>query len=245
MFLLPEALIFPGHICTLPTPVFCAHSRFSVNKDVSDSIQNSSRLMQSFLQQIHQWRARRGTRDALHHQQQALLRNSHSVAQTLWLWWTIGWAWRSKSNNSIMRSLALIVVAITQITIFLCAGIFSSAVVLTDNEVLASAFNKSCGLWHPEAEYRDISHVTRESLQKQITYGVNARKEISDSLGYVAGCYDEGDVCTGYINTALALNKDYTVKSNASCPFDDDLCATEAVHIDTGMFVSRSTNSIF
>ena len=173
-------------------------------------------------------------RDALHHQQQALLRNSHSVANTLWLWWTIGWAWRSKSNHSVMRSLGLILVAIFHIAMFMCAGIFSSKVALTDNAALALSNN--CGSWPLEDIYLDSDNSTSESLLKQNAYLVNARKEIVNSLNYIQNCYGGDSKCTRYMKTALPNNKGYNVNGNAPCPFDDELCTTETVHIDTGMF---------
>ena len=37
-----------------------------------------------FCYMFHQWQSSKGERDALHHQQQTLLRNSGSVTSTLW-----------------------------------------------------------------------------------------------------------------------------------------------------------------
>ena len=179
-------------------------------------------------------------RDALHHQQQALLRNSHSVANTLWQWWTIGWAWRSKAKNSVMRSLALITVAIIQIALFLCAGIFSSKLVLTDHAALSSS--KNCGSWPLQYVYRDNRNETPSALREQNMYSVNARRQMTDALNYVEECYYPDSDCTEYIKASLNVNDGYTVDWNASCPFDEALCITQAVHIDTGMSEARASS---
>lgn len=182
-------------------------------------------------------------RDAFHHQEQAMLRNSSSVTTTLWLWISVAWAWRSKTSHPILRSLALISAAILHIVAFAIAGLFSSNVARVNTAVLSSSEN--CGSWRREYmgwEKRPPEGWNHTTLLGQQAYDINARKEIAQAHAYARGCYYPGSDCSTYIKTALSNNKDYVVDANASCPFDGSLCVGEAVSIDTGMGI-RVTKS--
>ena len=56
----------------------------------------------------------------------------------------MGWAWRSNSHSVLWRSLPLIIITTTYVVCFAVAGLFSSRVITTSDEVLV--LSKNCGL---------------------------------------------------------------------------------------------------
>ena len=198
-----------------------------------------SHLWSIFCYAIHQWRSRRGDRDALHHQQQALLRNSSSVTSTLWLWLKVTWAWRSKTTHPFWRSLLLIAAAILQIIAFGIIGIFNSRITVLNNEVLLRS--PYCGSWPLPLQSMttnaiDDANKTANVLQAQTAYDINTRRELKGSLGYAQSCYSEpSPLCQKYIVESLPQT---TINFNASCPFDEALCLTQAIQTDTGFIDS-------
>ena len=192
-----------------------------------------SHLWSIFCYLLHQWRSKQGNRDAFHHQHQALLRNSSSAATTLWLWLKVGWAWRSETLHPMLHSLAFVVMGMLYVAAFGIAGLFSSRIVMTDQSVLVRS--NVCGSW-PLSDQLAKSNFNNFSsppavLQEEESYAINTRYDITECLAYVQDCYPVADPgCEGYI--VAALNQ--TINKNASCPFDDSLCLTEAIEIDTG-----------
>ena len=194
-----------------------------------------SHLWSIFCYLLHQWRSKPGNRDAFHHQHQAILRNSSSVTTTLWLWLKVGWAWRSETFHPMLRSLAFVAIAILHIAAFGIAGLFSSRIVITDSSVLVRS--NVCGAW-PQSDqfahsnYINFTNTTPAVLREQESYAINSRLDLTSSLAYVQECYPDASDCENYEFIVGALNQ--TVKWNASCPFDESLCLTDAIEIDTG-----------
>ena len=192
-----------------------------------------SHLWSIFCYLLHQWRSKQGSRDAFHHQHQALLRNSSSAATTVWLWLKVGWAWRSETFHPMLHSLAFVAMGILYIATFGIAGLFSSRIVITDQSVLVRS--DVCGTWPLSDQFASFNYNNASApgpmLQEQESYAISTRHDLTESLAYVQVCYPEPSPgCAGYI--VAALNQ--TVNRNASCPFDDSLCLTEAIEIDTG-----------
>ncbi|PHH89020.1 hypothetical protein CDD83_6749 [Cordyceps sp. RAO-2017] len=71
---------------------------------------------------IHRMYSTASPRDALHHQRQALLRNSVTPSATLWSFLQVCWVWR----HDIPRALPVIACAAVSICAFAAAGILSS-----------------------------------------------------------------------------------------------------------------------
>ena len=133
-----------------------------------------------------------------------------------------------------LRSLAFVAVAILYIAAFGVAGLFSSRIVISDQAVLVRS--DVCGPWplsdqFTKTNFNNFNNTTPAMLQEQESYAINSRQDLTGSLAYVQGCYPVADrECEDYI--VAALNQ--TINWNASCPFDDSLCLTEAIEIDTG-----------
>ena len=199
-----------------------------------------SHLWSIFCYAVHQWRSKRGERDAFHHQQQALLRNSSSVTSTLWLWLEVGWAWRSKKVRPCWRSLALVTAAILQIVAFAIAGIFSSLITSSmDQDALLLSPN--CGSWPVDLQFlstttENFTNESTQTLERESAYKLNARREMAQSLAYAQSCYlDPSPFCQEYI---VAHLPQVAIDNSSNCPFDETLCLTQAVYIDTGLIDS-------
>ena len=197
-----------------------------------------SHLWSIFCYLLHQWRSKQGNRDAFHHQHQALIRNSSSVTTTLWLWLKVGWAWRSETFHPMLRSLAFVAMAILHIAAFGIAGLFSSRIVLTDSSILVRT--DLCGAWPRSDQFTESNFVNFNSppnvLREQESYAINSRLDLTSSLAYVRECYLVDTPCVDDEFIVGALNQDPDF--NASCPFDESLCLTEGVEIDTGFIDS-------
>src|SRR5436305_11055473 len=85
---------------------------------------------------MHQLKSDSSPQDGLHHQHQLLLRNSQSHTSTLWDLTKVAFFWRASARHSFRRTLPLIVIALLQLTIFTTAGLFSSHLASSTDEVL-------------------------------------------------------------------------------------------------------------
>jgi hypothetical protein len=171
---------------------------------------------------IHQLRANGRPEDALFRQQQALLRTLPSpasvMADTVKLWW----AWRNKAKRPLLRSLVLLLIAVSFAAATGAASVFSSLVVDTTNlHVLVKS--RGCG-W---------VNVIR-AFEGGYLYPVKAA-----SVPYAKQCYvkegADGNLpaaCNVLVNRALPLNT-----SRGPCPFDSDACepGVDSVIFDTGL----------
>ena len=132
-----------------------------------------------------------------------------------------------------LHSLAFVAMGILYIAAFGIAGLFSSRIVITDHSVLVRS--DVCGDWPLSDQFARFNFNNFSSppavLQEQESYAIDTRQYLTDSLAYVQECYPvPSPDCEGYIVGAL----NQTINMNASCPFDDSLCLTEAIAIDTG-----------
>lgn len=60
---------------------------------------------------VHQFQSSQKPRDALHHQQQAIFKNTTSPAALIWEFTLLSWAWRRKAQHPLLRNLLFIVLA--------------------------------------------------------------------------------------------------------------------------------------
>ena len=132
-----------------------------------------------------------------------------------------------------LHSLAFVAIGILYIAAFGIAGLFSYRIVITDQSVLVRS--NVCGSWPLTDQFAKANFNNFSSppavLQEEESYAINTRYDITECLAYVQDCYPVASpYCEGYI--VAALNQ--TINKNASCPFDDSLCLTEAIEIDTG-----------
>lgn len=173
---------------------------------------------------IHQTRVSKGPRDALYHQQQAVLRNLPPAdAATAFV--QAGWAWRSKIRNPATRFFLLTLVAVARSITFLLAAILSATASTSQgNAVLVSS--PYCG----QLNYSSTNLTA--ALNVLNAYGT---KSLADSASYARSCYASGGTGRSWQDcSTFPVSKLPTVQSNTSCPFQADICRAQSVELDTG-----------
>jgi hypothetical protein len=199
-----------------------------------------SQLWRVFQIALHQARATQKPRDALHHQQQAVLRNNPSDFGSIWQLLRIGLAWRhQRTINSLKRSLALVIGALVHFILFALAGILSAPLVNAGEAVLSRS--PFCGTFNntylaslgSHASMNMPGHLENEYYsQYQIRY--------EQSQQYAESCYINSEVlaqCDLLARSPLSWN---TTIHN-SCAFDPSVCltATPSITFDTGFLSSH------
>ncbi|KAI1081443.1 hypothetical protein F5B20DRAFT_536073 [Whalleya microplaca] len=170
-------------------------------------------------------------RDMLHHQRQALIRNSSgpaaSAVKLLWL----SWAWR-KLTNPWRRLLPLFFGMAVLATLLALASGFSSRIA-TGNEVLLSGAN--CGM-----VVNGGSTDNPELISSYWPYQSNA---ITAAANYASQCYSNTTTsralqgCGTFVKPQLS----FSINRGAPCPFGD-LCKTtngSSLELDTGYLNSH------
>ena len=179
---------------------------------------------------LHQYRAKKGSHDAIYHQQQAVLRNTSSDDAVIGLLRVV-WAWKSstKIGKPLLRSLALICTAALHLMGCTVAAIFSTtaSTALGDEVLISSPY---CGFVNA-----GTSNLT--AFENIITSYTS--KVIQDSANYARSCYSgEGGIwhdCSTYASTRLPTFCD----THAPCPFGSDICIAPAFQLDTGRLSSN------
>ena len=171
---------------------------------------------------IHRYQSTPMPRDAPHHQKQASLRNSGSVASAVWVFLQLAWTWRR--STPIGRTLPIIICDVLSVVAFAIAGGLSSRIASgIDNEVLLDGAN--CGIVNPTIDD------DTEGWGSLFTYEV---LKIKNAASYAQQCYNNGTKlfdCTSFIKKHLPG----TTEPNAPCPFQDHMCRSKSnLRLDTG-----------
>jgi hypothetical protein len=159
---------------------------------------------------LHRLYSRLGT-DALHHQRQAVLRNSSAADNALWLFIRIAWAW--KKRESLIRTLPVMLCALVSISVFIVAGGFSSQISSgISNNVLLNGEN--CGVVPFGIVPSNLSQDVFADIQ------VANGQIIDNAANYVQQCYSETVstffACNTFVKSRLASSVD----ANAPCPIN-------------------------
>ncbi|KAL8872035.1 MAG: hypothetical protein Q9174_002268 [Haloplaca sp. 1 TL-2023] len=184
----------------------------------------------SFL--LHQHRAKPQMKDAVHHQQQAILRNSGSPDAAAWQLTQVAWKWRKTTPNSILRGLPIIILATCNIVLFAIAGVFSSEVTkAAGNETLIRS--SDCGFLLQIFSDANV-HVV------DAIAGFQAM-EANDTLvasAYTRACYRasfRGSQCYQLPQSSIAWTN-----RTVPCPFGDNICKdVGGFELDTGLLDSH------
>ena len=168
---------------------------------------------------IHQMKVTKRPHDGLYQQQQIVLRN-FAPADAARSFMQVGWAWRSKIQKSMTRSLPLAFVALVFWIAFLVAAIFSAAASTSQgDEVLISS--PYCG---------QLNFATTNLTTVMNFYTDYETKSLSDSVSYARSCYtSEGTGRTWQDCSTFPVPRLPTTQRNTSCPFDADICRAPAI----------------
>ncbi|KAF9634368.1 hypothetical protein BFW01_g5263 [Lasiodiplodia theobromae] len=169
-------------------------------------------------------------RDGLHHQRQALLRNSANGASGLASLLLVLWSWRGGKNeakHAYSRLLPLIIFTTVTLVLFAIASGFSSTISSgMGSEVLVSS--DRCGI--TTSGNNDTFFNIANSYVAQ---------GASTAFIYAQQCYSNTSnpgKCGTYVKPRLPV----TVEYNVSCPFSDEMCYTQDgnIRFDSGLLDS-------
>lgn len=189
-----------------------------------------SRLWRIFCLILHQIFHTDLPRDGLHHQRQAILRNSTDEQTGLINLFRILWAWRRRAEKPFRRLLPVIIFASLATAGLSVGSIFSAKISsLMGNEVLLSSSN--CGKIGAFNSSAESPQETAEQLDT--IYNPWIAERISSAASFVQTCYTGGsENCGPRIKKRLLS----TVNKNASCPFQQQICRhlTGNIRLDSG-----------
>lgn len=164
-------------------------------------------------------------RDAIHHQRQAILRNSPSAPSSLWTFLQLIWTWRRVADRLLARAMPVVLTATACAAAFTVAGGFSSQLSTgISNEVLLDG--SGCGIV-------DTMIGANGSGNSALSHEANG---VFNAANYAQQCYSvnmsRAFDCTTFVQPTLPSNID----RNAPCPFDHAICRSNAsnIHLDTG-----------
>ena len=179
---------------------------------------------------LHQANATLEHQDGVHHQHQAILRNTSSPGGAAWQLFQTMWYWRKNAVRPILRTLPVLALALINLAVFGVAGVFSSEVTkAAGNETLVRSPN--CG----------YLNVTAQDPKQTVFNSVQINETLAATT-YQRACYGGKQStlqCSQYAKQSLP----WKTNQNATCPFGDDLCiygSTSAYEMDTGKLDSHA-----
>lgn len=168
---------------------------------------------------IFQIRASRHDRDGIHHQQQAIYRNSSQLG-TLWMLMRIVWAWRGTARQNILRFVLFTLPPLVSFAAFTAAGIFSSRIAAPSydaNDVRIAPRN--CGV---------ISHYAptdpRYSLSGASLYSRWSTNKARTATDYARRCYHDTTASLEGCQIYPKRQLPYRIETSAPCPFGGNRC---------------------
>ena len=176
---------------------------------------------------FHQLRAGQGVHDGLHHQQQAIFRNTSSPGAALWQFTHLSYFWWPFAQRPVWRSVQFSFVALLSLAMLAVASLFSSQLTrMTSNETLVLSDN--CGIWSLETSLGD-GFANRAYHYKVI-------QDTLSASGYARACYGNNPdrlQCNRFVQEQIHS----TDNRNATCPFASGICMmsdTAAYELDSG-----------
>lgn len=178
---------------------------------------------------FHRFYSSSDPRGALHHQRQAILRNTSSAESGIWTLGKLSWAWRHERRSFLYVAPALAFAILCAIT-FIVAGGFSARISTANgNEVLLDGSN--CSFVSNNGDVQIQALVTAWKAQA-----------ITNAVNYAQNCYSDSTsgtlACNGYVSQKLPTA---VMDTAASCPFDDGICRSSSsnLFLDTGYIDSN------
>lgn len=179
---------------------------------------------------LHQALSSAQPRDGLYHQLQATLRNASNVTSALVTLFQLSWAWRGLAQGWKRRLLPILAFAVLFFAAFALASGFSSRIAANSEALISS----------PHCGWLDYSLNTNSSDLQSIfipyTY-----QDVFTSANYAQQCYASNS--TGVLSCSTYVKKRLPVKvmTNASCPFQQDICKSNDRNLllDTGYLDSH------
>lgn len=189
----------------------------------------SSRFWCLVCQAYHTCYSTQEPRDALHHQRQAILRNSVSALADSFRLASLSWTWRGPISRGIRRTMLVFLSAV------ICAAGFATASVLSswistalNNEVLISG--GGCGI-----VMGDASDISANSLIEPYWARLASTAE-----NYAQQCYSSESTRMVDCNLFVKDHLPGSVNQRAQCPFQAEVCRSNSsnLYLDSGLLDS-------
>ncbi|KAI1740921.1 hypothetical protein F4680DRAFT_465117 [Xylaria scruposa] len=185
---------------------------------------------------FHRQYATNDSRDAVHHQRQAILRNSSTPESGLQLFLRL--IWTNRHSKSRFYPFWIVAAAVTSIAAFTAAsGLSSQISTAVGTEVLIKTLN--CGSLN--LTNFTVSDGNPSFALIQLLQGPHLAEKANNAANYAQQCYSTGATgtlsCDRFITKALGSTKD----QNTTCPFEENMCRSRSknLHIDSGFINSH------
>lgn len=184
---------------------------------------------------LHRCYSTSAARDALHHQQQAVLRNSSSAFESFQVLFSLAWAWRHtiKSKQRLLRLVpGALAAAVVVVSFGIASGVSSLLSSAIGTQVRIDGTN--CSLVNSQADDPNYDAYSLVSYRARM---------VSNYANYAQQCYSSNSSsgifdCTSFVRPTLPS----TVDTRAPCPFTNGLCRSDDANIrlDTGYIDSNN-----
>lgn len=180
---------------------------------------------------IHQIRAGRPEHDGLHHQQQAILRNTNSPGKAVWELVQLFFFWQRAVRKPLWRSARLALSASACLAVLGLTSVFSSQMVRAYGQETLIISDR-CGLW-------SVQDPTALSSLRAFT--LKLQQDSISAAAYSRACYGtdrDAFQCRQFFRKQIG----FTGNTNGTCPFSVEICKSNTViyEMDTGLINSHT-----
>jgi hypothetical protein len=181
---------------------------------------------------IHYVLSSKSSKDAIHHQRQAILRNAATATSGLWSVLLLSWAYRRGSPaDSVRRTLPLLTVAAATVAGFGAAGIFTSRIGTAMGDAVLLT-GRNCGV----PKVKDDAHFAATSAYMS--------QRLMSRWDYALRCYSHNTSLSEGCPTFPRRRLPWRSSADAACPFPGQarVCRRNAtnVRLDTGFIDSNA-----
>lgn len=169
--------------------------------------------------------------DGLYHQRQALLRNGPNAESGILTLVQLAWIWKRLANRVWARILPVLSFSLLCFAFWSVAAGFSSRLFsLRDNQVLLTG--KNCAVFWGGMDTNALDTWT-------VMYPATSRN-IQQAAAYAQTCYENTGSSTLGCDTFIRKKLQYSIDTNASCPFADEICyLDQSIRLDSGLLDSN------
>ncbi|PLB44482.1 hypothetical protein P170DRAFT_417125 [Aspergillus steynii IBT 23096] len=184
---------------------------------------------------VHQLHSSPEPKDAFHHQQQVMFKNTSSPASLAWESILLAWSWRRSTRRSVARSIGFILLALVWMVAAGGAAVLSARMTKPAGDDCLIMSN-NCGTWS-ESNSSNVNDPNSIELFSAIQL-----QALNSATAYSRTCYapesENLAQCQLYTQSRLP----FQARKNVSCPFADGICFegdNAAFSLDTGLLDSN------
>ncbi|KAH8889599.1 hypothetical protein GQ53DRAFT_825039 [Thozetella sp. PMI_491] len=179
---------------------------------------------------LHWYLSTQAPMDGLHHQRQAVLRNSASPSGGAYTLLQIAWAWRNTVRRPWLRFGPVILISLAIASGLALVSLFSSRIAMGTEVLIASP---RCGI---------LGGYNTTARDEQTSLLATRTQLIETAAEYAQRCYSNTTSSTADCSSFVMKTAPVSMTTNASCPFDSSLCIRQnaSVILDTGLLDSHT-----